>query len=99
MRSVREAEPVLIWPDAHGDDQIGEESVFGFAGAVRNDRGVLGFARHFDGFDGFADAADLIQLDENRVADSFGDARGENFRIGDEHVVADELNFLAEHLG
>src|SRR5271168_1579982 len=84
---------------AHGDYEIGEEGVFGFAAAVGDDGGVIGFAGHFDGFDGFADGADLIELDEDGVADAFGDAAGENFRIGDEDVVAYQLNFLAEVAG
>ena len=47
---------------SHGDDEVGDECVFGFAGAVRDDGGVAVFARHFDGFDGFGDGANLIEL-------------------------------------
>src|SRR5208282_232520 len=76
---------------AHGDDEIRDERVFGFAGAVRNHRRVIRFARYFDGFDRFGDGADLVELDENRVADAFGDAAREDFGIRDEDVVADQL--------
>ena len=81
---------------AHGDDEIGEEGIFGFAAAMGDDGGVICFAGHFDGFDGFADGADLVELDQNGVADAFGDAARENFRVGDEDIVADELNFFAQ---
>ena len=59
---------------AHGDDEIGDEGVFGFAGAVRDDGGVASLARDLDGVDGFRDAADLIELYENRVGDFLLDA-------------------------
>src|SRR5271156_2571492 len=59
---------------AHSDDEIGEEGVFGFAAAMGDDGGVIGFAGHFYGFDGFTHGADLIELDEDGVADALGDA-------------------------
>ena len=98
-RSVREAEPVLIWPVPDADHEIGDEGVFGFAGAVRDDGGVSGAARHLDGFDGFGHRADLIQLDQDRIADVFGDAALQARGVGDEEVVADELDLLAEDAG
>ena len=61
---------------------------------MRNNGVVSGFARKFDRVNGFGDAADLIELDENRVGNAFLDAAGEAFGVGDEEVVADELNFL-----
>src|ERR1700733_3550460 len=48
---------------AHANGEVGDEGVFGFAAAVRNDRSVFRLAGHFDGFDCFGHAADLIQLD------------------------------------
>src|SRR5271169_767711 len=81
---------------AHGDDEIGEERVFGFAAAMGDDGGVICFARHFDGFDGLTDRANLIELDQDGVADAFGDAARENFWIGDENIVSHELDFFAQ---
>src|SRR5713226_1357295 len=75
-----------------GDGEIGDEGVLGFAGAMGNDGVVAGFACQFDGVDGFGDAADLVQLDENGVGDAFVDAAGKALGIGDEEVVADELD-------
>ena len=53
---------------------------------------VAGVARHRDGVERLGDRADLIQLHEQRVADAFGDAALQDLRVGDEHVVADQLH-------
>ena len=74
MRSVRLAEPVLIWPARGADGEVGDRGVFGFARAVRDDRRVAGVARHRDRVERFGDRADLVQLDEQRVGDAVGDA-------------------------
>src|SRR4029077_19822909 len=81
---------------AHGDDEIGQESVLGLAGAVRDNRSVTRLARHFDSFDGLAYATDLVQLDEDGVADAFRNAARENLRVGNENVVTHQLDFLTE---
>src|SRR2546421_11836917 len=60
-----------------GDGEVGDKGVFGFAAAMRNDGVVSGFAGEFDGVNGFGDAADLIELDENRVGNAFVDATRE----------------------
>jgi hypothetical protein len=57
-----------------GHGEVGDKGVFGFAGAVRDDGVVAGFAGELDGVDGFGDGADLIQLDKNGVGDAFVDA-------------------------
>ena len=59
---------------AGADRQVGDRRVFGLARAVRDDRRVAGVARHRDGVERFGDRADLIQLDQQRVADAFVDA-------------------------
>ena len=74
------------------DREIGDRRVLGFAGAVRDDRRVAGVARHAHGVERFGDRADLIQLDQQRVADAFGDAALQNLRVRHEHIVADELH-------
>ena len=91
MRSVRRGGAGLDLPGAHGDGEIGDEGVFGFAGAVRDDGGVAGLAGHLDGVDRFGDGADLVELDQNRVGDAFGDAALQALGIGDEEIVADQL--------
>ncbi len=99
MRSVREAEPVLIWPVPIATTKSAMKRVFGFARSVRDDRRVARFARHFDGFDCFCYGADLIQLDENCVADALRNSARKHCGIGDEQIVIrDELQLLAHAL-
>src|ERR1035441_9300054 len=137
MRSVRLADPVLIWPalvataksammgssvspeiglahllfDAQqlvvlrdavgaagrsgldlagvgGHGEVGDDGIFGFTRAVRDHRGVARIGRHLHGFQGFADCADLVELDEDRVGDALVDAALEDLRIGYVDVVA-----------
>ena len=69
-RSVRLADPVLICPALVADREVGDGRVFGFARAVRDDRGVVRVARHRHGVERLGDGADLIELDQQRVADA-----------------------------
>src|SRR6267143_2812573 len=75
-----------------GDGKVSDEGILGFAGAMGNNGVVAGFAGQLDGVDGLGNGADLIQLDQNSVGDAFVDAAGESFGVGDEEVVADELD-------
>ena len=43
--------------------------------------------------------ADLIHLDQNRIRDSFFDALGQQLGVGDEHVVAHQLDLRAQRFG
>ena len=64
----------LDLPRRRADGQVRDRAVLGLAGAVRDDRGVAGVARHRDRVERLRHGADLIQLHEQRVADAFGDA-------------------------
>src|SRR5262249_21710532 len=79
---------------ASGDSKVRDKGIFGFAATVRNDGVVSRLAGEFDRVDGFRNAADLIQLDENRVGNTFVDAAGKPLGVGDKEVVADELDLL-----
>src|SRR5437762_14019045 len=82
----------LDLPGGGRDGEISDEGVLGFSGAVGNDGVVASFAGQLDGVDGFRDAANLVQLDENGVGDAFLDAAGKTgCGCGDE-VVANELD-------
>ena len=59
---------------AGGNGEVGDKRVFSFAGAMRDNRVVAGFARHFDRVDGFGHAANLIELDEDGIGNSLFDA-------------------------
>ena len=61
--------------------------------------GVAEAAGELDGLEGFGDGADLVDLDEDGVGDLLFDSLLEAGGVGDEEVVADELNLVADELG
>ena len=61
-----------------------------------DNRPVSGVARHLYRIKRFGDGADLIELDEQRVADVVSDAALQNLGIRHEHVVSHELDAGAE---
>src|ERR1035441_6638364 len=71
--------------------KVRNESVLGFARPMRSHRAVAGLLCHRHSLQSLGHRADLIQLDQNGVSDSVANARREDFRIGDEVVIADEL--------
>src|SRR5690606_2697273 len=73
--------------------QVGDGAVFGFTGTVRNNRGVAGVFGHFDGVQRFGQRADLVELDQNGVTDTFLDTFFQDLGVGYEQVVAHQLNF------
>ncbi len=75
------------------------QGVFGLAAAVADDAGVAEAAGQLDGFEGLADRADLVDLDEDGVGDLLLDSLLEALGIGDEEIVAYELDLVAEDLG
>jgi hypothetical protein len=66
---------------------------------VGDDRCITRIARHRDRVERFGDGADLIELDEERVADGIGDAAPQDLGVRDEHVVPDELDAVSERPG
>ena len=91
-RSVRLAEPVLIWPalvpTARSAMVVSSVSPERCEMTLR----VAGVARHGHRVERLGDRADLVQLHEDRVRDPLLDAARENLRVGHEDVVADELD-------
>src|SRR5256884_574021 len=84
----------LDLPSRGSHGEIGDKSIFGFAGAVGDDGVVARSARQLDRLNRFGDASDLIQLDKNRVRDSLLDPSRQPLRIRHEKIVAHQLNFL-----
>src|SRR5664279_4009233 len=76
--------------------EIGDEGVLGLAGAVRDHPPVAGVAADRHRRQRLGDRADLVELDQRRVPDPLADRRGDDLRVGDEVVVADELDALPE---
>jgi hypothetical protein len=81
----------LDLPAIRRDREIGDRRVLGLAGAVRHDAGVAGAVRHIDRGERLRQRADLVDLDQDRVADALLDAVAQPLDIGDEQIVADEL--------
>jgi hypothetical protein len=99
MRSVRDAEPVLIWPVRKGDGQVGDGGVFGLAAAVAGHRGVAVAVGQLNRVDRFGQRTDLVHLDQDAVGDAFVDAALQDLGVGDEQVVADSCTLVAQFLG
>ncbi len=97
IRAARRAGLDLAGVEGHGD--VGDGRVFGLAGAVRNDGGVAGAVGHLDGVQRLGQGADLVDLDEDGVADMLLNAGGQTLDVGDEQVVADQLHAVADGLG
>ena len=64
-----------------------------------DERSVAGVAGDADRLKRFGEGADLVELDEDRVGDAGRDAAAEDGGVGDEDVVADELDAVADALG
>ncbi len=56
------------------------------------DRRVAGVGRHLHGFQRFGQGADLVDLDQNRIGDARLDAARQALGVGDEQIVADQLD-------
>ena len=54
---------------------------------------------HLDGVQRLGERADLVELDEDGVGRALLDALGEALDVGDEEVVADDLDAVAELVG
>ena len=77
---------------AGGDREVGDRRVLGLAGAVGDHGRVAGLAGDADRLEGLGQGADLVDLDQDRVADAELDAAPQPLGVGDEEVVADQLD-------
>ena len=95
----RLAEPGLDLPGCRRSDrQVGDGRVFGLC---PSDAEIMlcitGAPRAmFDRVERLGDRADLVELDEELIAEPIGDAALENLRIGHEDIVAHELHAVAQ---
>jgi len=78
---------------------IGDGGVFGLTGAVRKHAGVAVLFGELDGIKGLGQGPDLVDLDEDRVGGAGFDPFLEELDVGNEQVVADQLDFLTEAVG
>ena len=107
-----DAEQLVVFADAVGaagcagldlagarcNCQIGDCRIFGFAAAMAHNGRPAGTASHINGFEGFGERADLVELDQNRICAAELDALCQPLSIGYEQIVADELNLVADFL-
>lgn len=81
-----------------GHREVGDRGILGLAGAMRHHGCVAGLMRGFDGRERLGKRADLVDLDEDRIADPVSDPLGQPRDVGDKDIVADELTACAEFL-
>ena len=91
-RSERAGAPDLIWPQlvATARSAIVTSSVSPERCDITERYDGASRARHR--FERLGERADLVDLDQHRVRDARRDAAIETFDVGDEEVVADELD-------
>src|SRR3546814_19340125 len=82
-----------------GDGEVGDGGVLGLAGAVRHHRRVGGGVGGLHRLQGLAEGADLVHLHQDRVGDALADAVARALRVGEEEVVADELQAVDGAVG
>ncbi len=66
---------------------------------MRDDGAVTGLLRHLDRLEGFGQGADLIEFDQNGVANPLIDPPLQNGGVGHEQIVTDQLDAIADRLG
>ena len=81
------------------DGNVCDGGICGFTRAVGNDSGIACALCHLYCFEGFGQGTDLVQLDQNGIRYAHVNALGKAFGIGDEEIIADELDFAAETVG
>ncbi len=86
-------------PGFHGHGEVGYKGVLGLAGAMGNDGGVAGSLSHSYSLDRLGDGADLVELDENGVAGAHGYALFQTLGVGDEEIVAHDLDLVPQGFG
>ncbi|MNG97416.1 hypothetical protein D3C79_565290 [compost metagenome] len=66
---------------------------------MRDHRGVACVFRHLDSSQSFGQRTDLVEFDQDGVSDAFIDAFFQDLGVGNEQVVAHQLDFVAQHFG
>src|SRR5262245_58998574 len=82
-----------------GDCEIRDGRILGFTGSMRHDTTIGRLVGHLDRRERLRQRPDLVDLDQDRIAEPSSDPFGEPTHIGDEEVVANELAARAERAG
>ena len=96
IRSERHTEPVFNLSAAHGHREVGHERVLGLAGTVGDDETPARPTAEMDGGDSLGHGADLVEFDQRRIAGLLLDRPGDEAGVGDQVVVADDLDLVAQ---
>src|SRR5215210_5596169 len=79
-------------PGVHGHGEVGDRRILRLAAAVADHGRVTGFVGQLHGLERLGERADLVDLDEDGVADTLLDATPEYLGVRHEQVVAYELD-------
>ncbi|EDT89704.1 hypothetical protein BIFLAC_02337 [Bifidobacterium animalis subsp. lactis HN019] len=82
-----------------GDGEIGDRGVRRLARTMGDHGGEAVLRGQLDGVEGLGNGANLVELDQQGVAGAHIDALLQTHRVGDEQIVADELQAVAKGLG
>ena len=66
---------------------------------MRHDGGVAIALGDADGIERFGERANLVDLDQQRIGQTLADAHGQPLGVGDEQVIADQLDLVADLVG
>lgn len=80
----------------HSD--VSDCAVFSFTRTVRDNSCVACAFRHFDRIECFSQCTDLVYFDQDRVAYAVFNTFRKFFRVCNEEVVTNKLNFFAKTL-
>ena len=78
---------------------ISQGGVFGFTAAVGNDAGIASAFSSFNSVEGFGQGTDLVNLDQNGIANTLLDAFNQTLFVGYKEVVANQLYLFTQLLG
>ncbi|SUG96205.1 Uncharacterised protein [Salmonella enterica subsp. enterica] len=66
---------------------------------MRDDSSIASVFRHLDCSQSFGQRTDLVEFDQDGVSDAFLDAFFQDFGVGYEQVVTNQLDFVAQYFG
>ena len=89
----------LDFTGAEASDQIANEVIFGLTGSMGNHDAPSCSLRHIASLDGLSYGADLVHLEEKRVAKLFVDSSLNSLWVSDEEVITDNLDSVSHLLG
>lgn len=81
------------------NSQVGNGSVFSFVRMVRDNSGVVSVFCYFDSSQSFGQRIDLVEFDQDGVSDVFFDVFFQDFGVGYEQVVINQLDFVVQYFG